>query len=278
MNLYPVLAGYFKLDGGAMFGVVPKTIWNALNPADERNLCTWALRCLLVEQGNKRVLIDCGLGNKQEEKFFRHYEPHGGSLQESLQRLGIGPADITDVVLTHLHFDHCGGAVERINDTLLPAFPQATYHIHRSQWVWALQPNAREKASFLKENFLPLEASGRLNLVDDQGTICEGFSYQTVYGHTEAMVLPVLQWKGRTVVYMADLIPSAAHVPLPYVMAYDIRPLVTLQEKQELLEQAASEQFILFFEHDPQTEACTVRRTDKGFAVDQRFRLSDLAS
>ncbi|MCS6992065.1 MAG: MBL fold metallo-hydrolase [Chitinophagales bacterium] len=276
MKLYSVLAGYFKLDGGAMFGVVPKTIWNNLNPADEKNLCTWALRCLLVEHQNRLVLIDCGLGNKQSAKFFSYYEPHGPTLEQSLQQLGLSRGDITDVFITHLHFDHCGGAVSVEGDQLKPFFPKATYYIHRRHWAWALQPNAREKASFLKENFVPLESSGQLQLLDDGTQLFEGFSFLTVYGHTEAMMLPVLQVDGKTVVYMADLVPSAAHVPLPYVMAYDVRPLVTLEEKEKLLNEAVNNSYILFFEHDPKTEACTVSCAEKGFVIRERFVVADL--
>lgn len=271
-----VSAGFFKLDGGAMFGVVPKVIWQQLNPADEQNLCTWALRCLLVQHENRLVLIDCGLGDKQEPKFFRHYQPHGGDLMDSLKQQGFSPADVTDVFITHLHFDHCGGAVVRSGDTLKPAFPNATYYIHRRQWSWALEPNARERASFLHENFLPLQASGQLRLLDDHEQLFDGFSYMTVYGHTEAMMLPVLKHDGRSVVYMADLIPSADHVPLPYVMAYDVRPLVTMEEKKTFLERAVAENVVLVFEHDRSTEACTVRRTERGFAVKERLSISEL--
>ncbi len=277
MKIFSVLAGYFKLDGGAMFGVVPKSIWQGLNPADERNLCRWALRCLLIEHGNRLVLIDCGLGTKQDEKFFRHYEPHGNETIESeLQRLGFSVADVTDVILTHLHFDHCGGAVSRHDQRLVPTFPRATYYCHQAQWHAALKPNAREKASFLPENFLPLQEHECLQLVGGEEEILPGVSLRTVYGHTDAMLIPVISYRDVTVVYMADLIPSAAHIPVPYVMAYDIRPLDTLSEKEILLQQAVDQSYVLFFEHDPNIEAATVTRTEKGFRLKESIRISEL--
>lgn len=277
MKIFSIDTGYFKLDGGAMFGVVPKSIWNKLNPADENNLCTWAMRCLLVEEGNRLILVDCGMGNKQDSKFFSYYEPHGeDSLRSSLFGYGYTPDDITDVFLTHLHFDHCGGAVVRDEDKLIPAFPNATYYCNQQHWHWAVNPNAREKASFLKENILPLQQSGQLRMLKKDEEIMPDFNFIMVNGHTESMMLPVIRYKEHTIVYMADLIPSAAHIPLPYVMAYDVRPLVTLQEKEVFLKIAADNNYILFFEHDRETEACSLMHTDKGVRMRSEIRISEL--
>lgn len=279
MQLYTIDTGYFKLDGGAMFGVVPKSLWHKAYPADDRNLCTWAMRCMLVEEGNRLVLIDTGLGNKQSEKFFSHYEPHGDTtLVQSLAAHGFTPNDITDVFLTHLHFDHCGGAVERSGDKLIPAFPNATYWSHTDHWQWALHPNDREKASFLPENILPIEASGQLQWLSGSGTLelFPGFSILTVDGHTEKQMLPVLTYKGRQVIYMADLLPSTVHIPIPWVMAYDVRPLQSMEEKHSILQMAADSEAVLFFEHDRYTECCTVHMTDKGVRLNETCRLRDL--
>ncbi|AKQ47533.1 beta-lactamase [Rufibacter radiotolerans] len=280
MNLYPINTGNFKLDGGAMFGVVPKTIWQRTNPADENNLCTWAMRCLLVEDGNRLVLIDTGIGDKQDAKFFSHYYLHGdNSLEKSLRAAGFDYADITDVFLTHLHFDHCGGSVKYGKDgsSLETVFPNANYWSNQDHWQWATVPNPREKASFLRENILPIQESGQLNFVPvGQEEFFPGFDLTYVDGHTDKMMLPRIQYKGRTVCFVADLLPSVGHLPLAYVMGYDTRPLLTLQEKEIFLNRAAEEQWVLFFEHDAQHECCTVKMTEKGVRVDQTFRFADL--
>lgn len=253
MKLYTVDTGFFKLDGGAMFGVVPKSIWNKLNPADENNMCTWAMRCLLIEEGDRLVLIDCGIGNKQDAKFFSYYYLHGdASLENSLKKHGFSPDDITDVVLTHLHFDHCGGAVSRASDgRLFPAFPRARYWTNRRHWDWAFEPNLREKASFLKENFVPLLEHGVVAWCEDGQEILPGLSVRFVHGHTEAQMIPFIKAGDQTVVYCADLIPSSGHIRPAYVMAYDVRPLVSLEERISFVKEAVAQQYILYFEHDP---------------------------
>ncbi len=277
MNLHVIHTGNFKLDGGAMFGVVPKVLWQKTNPSDQNNLCTWAMRCLLVETDDRLILIDCGIGDKQSEKFFRHYYLHGDqSLPGSLQKAGFSMDEITDVFLTHLHFDHCGGALLKSGDDIIPAFPNARYWAHREHWEWANAPNAREKASFLVENIQPLEKSGQLNLLDGNDKKWNVFDYITVDGHTEKQMLPVIEYKGRTIVFVADLLPSRGHIPLPYVMGYDIRPLVTLKEKAEFLNKAVEEHYILFFEHDPEVECCTLKHTEKGVRLDRQFPLEDI--
>lgn len=279
MKLYSIETGFFKLDGGAMFGVVPKSIWNKLNPADANNMCNWAMRCLLVETGDRLILIDNGVGDKQDEKFFSHYYPNGDdSLHKSLEKAGFNAADITDVFLTHLHFDHCGGSVKWNSDRTgyELAFPNATYWSNEQHWNTATQPNAREKASFLKENILPIRESGRLKFIKDGEELVPGFRSFFVYGHTEAMMLPVIQYKGNTVVYCADLIPSAGHIPVPYVMAYDMNPLITLEEKSKFLKEAVNGNYILFFEHDPVTECCSLQMTERGVRVKETMKISDL--
>ena len=286
MNLYTVNTGLFKLDGGAMFGVVPKSIWNKINPADENNLCTWALRCLLVQQENQLILIDNGLGDKQDAKFFSHYYLHGDdTLQKSLASLGFTPDDITDVLLTHLHFDHCGGSIIRDGEKLVPAFKNAIYWSNHEHWDWAVNPNDREKASFLKENILPIKESGQLKFIDVAAStndslptspFKENISVRFVNGHTKSMMLPQIKYKGKTIVYMADLLPSAGHIPLPYVMAYDMFPLTTLNEKKSFLTEAVDNNYILFFEHDPQIECCDLQLTEKGIRVKNTFALSEV--
>ncbi len=261
-----------------MFGVVPKSIWNKLNPADENNMCSWALRCLLIESGDRLVLVDTGMGDKQDAKFFSHYYMSGDTLETSLKNAGFTFADITDVFLTHLHFDHCGGCITRDEDRLVPAFPNAVYWSNPIHWDWAVTPNAREKASFLKENILPMEQSGRLQLVEigEQVEFMRGFTIRIVNGHTRAMMLPQLEYKGRTIVYMADLLPSTAHIPLPYVMAYDMFPMVTLEEKKSFLQEAVDKDYVLYLEHDPANECCTLEMTEKGIRVKEVFKLADL--
>ncbi|MBL7924419.1 MAG: MBL fold metallo-hydrolase [Bacteroidia bacterium] len=279
MNLYTVDTGYFKLDGGAMFGVVPKTMWNKLNPADENNMCSWAMRCLLIEEGDRLILIDNGIGNKQDDKFFGHYYLHGdASLEKSLSALGFGFDDITDVFLTHLHFDHCGGSIVRRNDGsgYDTAFKNASYWSNEAHWKWATEPNAREKASFLKENILPIKESGQLKFTGDGESPFPGFKVHCVNGHTEGMMLPHITYKGKTIVFMADLLPSAAHMPVPYVMAYDTRPLLTLSEKAAFLKTAQENDYLLFFEHDPLIECCSLQLTEKGVRPKDYFRLSEI--
>lgn len=282
MTVHTLDTGLFKLDGGAMFGVVPKSMWQKLNPADDNNMCTWALRCLLVEDAGRLLLIDTGIGDKQDAKFRGHFYLHGDdTLEKSLRRHDYTAADITDVLLTHLHFDHCGGAVVRTADEKLrAAFPNATYWSNEDHWNWATHPNPREKASFLKENILPIQESGQLRFIDPQAGVPKELGSLRdllfVDGHTEKMMLPQLAYKGRTLVFAADLLPSAHHVSLPYVMSYDVRPLVTMDEKARILEQAAAENWVLVLEHDHQTECITVKQTERGIKVAERFRLDEL--
>jgi glyoxylase-like metal-dependent hydrolase (beta-lactamase superfamily II) len=279
MNLHTIETGLFKLDGGAMFGVVPKSIWQKTNPADDKNLCTWAMRCLLIEDGDRLILVDNGIGDKQDPKFLSHYYLHGDdSLDRSLAAKGFNRSDITDVFLTHLHFDHCGGSICREGDKLVPAFKNATYWSNEQHWDWAVNPNDREKASFLKENILPIQESGQLQFLTEQDGLSfhEGISIRFAYGHTDAMMLPQLEYKGKTIVYMADLLPSVGHLPIPYVMAYDIFPLKTLTEKKSFLQEAADKNYILYLEHDPIHECCTVEQTEKGVRLQETFKLSDL--
>ncbi|MBS1774968.1 MAG: MBL fold metallo-hydrolase [Bacteroidetes bacterium] len=279
MQLYSINAGHFKLDGGAMHGVIPKSMWQKANPADENNMCSWAMRCLLVEQGNRRILIDTGMGDKQDAKFFGHYHPHGeDSIARNLAKNGFDENAITDVFLTHLHFDHCGGAIKRKGEQLVPAFPKATYWSNQKHWDSATHPNEREKASFLKENILPLaEQEGllqMLNLNDGDGWT-DDIRIRVVNGHTDSMMLPQINYKGTTLLFCADLIPSAAHISMPWVMAYDMRPLDTLNEKKRILQEAASNNWILFFEHDPSIECATVHEVNGRIVIKETFALAD---
>jgi len=279
MKLYTVESGHFKLDGGAMHGVVPKSMWNKFNPADENNMCSWAMRCLLVETNGRLILIDTGIGNKQDEKFFGHYYLHGNhSLDKSLAGYGFTPDDITDVFLTHLHFDHVGGAVKKEGELLVPAFKNAQYWSNKDHWDWAVHPNDREKASFLKENILPLEQSGQLNFIDvvDGEEWLPDFKIRYAYGHTEAMMLPQLNYKGHTILYAADLLPSQAHIPLPWIMGYDMRPLETLKEKKALLNEAADNNWLIYFEHDNNKELCSLQQTEKGVKAGDNLIMKDL--
>jgi glyoxylase-like metal-dependent hydrolase (beta-lactamase superfamily II) len=279
MKLYSVNAGYFKLDGGAMFGVVPKSIWNKLNPADANNMCNWAMRCLLIEDNGRLILVDNGMGYKQDEKFFGHYFLNGDdTLEKSLQKHGFSKDDITDVFLTHLHFDHCGGSIQRDGDKLVPAFKNATYWSNEKHWQWATKPNDREKASFLKENIVPIQESGQLKFipVEQDTPFCETINVLFVHGHTESMMLPKIRYKDKTIVYMADLLPSVGHIPVPYVMAYDTRPLNTLIEKKQFITTAQEQDYILFFEHDPLVECCSLQLTERGVRQKDTFRLSEV--
>ena len=286
MKLYTIDTGYFKLDGGAMFGVVPKSIWNKINPADENNMCNWAMRCLLIEDENRLILIDNGIGNKQDEKFFKHYYLHGDeTLDTSLHRYGFHRDDITDVFLSHLHFDHCGGSIIREGEKLIPAFRNATYWSNQHHWDWAVHPNDREKASFLKENILPIYESGQLKFIDvalntsnqlASVSFANNILVRFVNGHTSSMMLPQIHYKGRTIVFMADLLPSAGHIPIPYVMAYDMFPMQTLEEKKLFLTEAVENNFILFFEHDPLIECCDLQVTEKGIRPKNNFKLEEV--
>ena len=288
MQLYSINTGFFKLDGGAMFGVVPKSIWNKVNPADENNLCSWALRCLLIEDGNRLILVDNGNGDKQDAKFFSHYHLHGDdTLDKSLAKYGFHRDDITDVILTHLHFDHCGGTIRRDGDRLVPNFKNATVWSNEEHWQWATHPNDREKASFLKENILPIQENGQLKFIPipnrgnplrqlASANFADSISIRIADGHTRAMMLPQIQYKDRTIVFMADLLPSQGHIPLPYVMGYDMFPMTTLGEKKTFLEEAVDNNYILFFEHDPKVECCTLQRTEKGIRPKDFFSLDSL--
>ena len=277
MKLHVINTGLFKLDGGAMFGVVPKTLWERTNPADENNLCTWAMRCLLIEDGNRLILVDNGIGNKQSDKFFGHYYLHGEhSLENSLKDAGFSPDDVTDMFLTHLHFDHCGGGVKYNGDKLELVFKNANYWSHSDHWNWAVNPNAREKASFLSENIQPMEESGHLKFYDKEGSSINQFEVETFDGHTDKQMIPKIKIGDKTVVFMADLLPSTGHIPLPYVMGYDTRPLLTLDEKARFLNEAADNEYILFLEHDSVNECCTLKHTEKGVRLDKTFSLAEI--
>jgi glyoxylase-like metal-dependent hydrolase (beta-lactamase superfamily II) len=283
MKIYPIEAGNFKLDGGAMFGVVPKTIWNKTNPADENNLIDIAARCMLIEDGNRLILIDTGMGNKQSEKFFGYYSLWGNhSLDKSLVKHGFHRDDVTDVFMTHLHFDHCGGSVNwNKNKTGYEvAFKNAYYWTNENHWEWATKPNAREKASFLSENILPMQESGQLNFIkrpDSDFGICDlGFDIFYVDGHTEKMMIPHIKYQDKTIVFCADLLPSAGHLPLPYVMGYDTRPLLTLPEKAKFLTAAAENNYYLWLEHDAHNQIITVEKTEKGIRLKDVFKTKDI--
>lgn len=285
MKLYPIEAGNFKLDGGAMFGVVPKSLWSRTNPADGNNMIDMATRCLLIEEGNRLILIDTGLGDKQSEKFFGYYHLWGDySLDKSLKRYGFHRDDITDVFMTHLHFDHCGGSIKwnKNHTSYEPAFKNARFWTNREHWEWAIHPNEREKASFLKENLSPMQESGQLHFIDreeNQGSKMLddlGFGVLFVDGHTDKQMIPHLQYQGKTLVYVSDLLPTTGHIPLPYVMGYDTRPLLTLNEKSAFLDEAAEKGFYLFLEHDAHHEVITVKHTEKGVRLDQVYTFDNI--
>lgn len=278
MKLTVINTGFFKLDGGAMFGVVPKSIWNKLNPADDRNLCSWAMRCLLVEDGDRCILIDNGIGDKQDARFLSFYYLHGDdNLLRSINAAGYSPKDVTDMFLTHLHFDHCGGGVYLDDGKPALTFPNAVYWSNADHWRWATEPNAREKASFLKENILPMKESGHLKFVDaEKPSPFQSFDISYASGHTDKMMIPRIRYKDKVICFVADLMPSCGHIPLPYIMAYDTRPLIAMDEKENFLREAADRQYILFMEHDPQFECCTVKHTEKGVRLDRTFPLSEI--
>ncbi len=284
MVLHPIEAGNFKLDGGGMFGVVPKTIWQRTNPADANNLIDIASRCLLIEEGNKLTLIDTGMGHKQSDKFFGHYSPWGTyNLKDSIEKAGFSMDEVTDVFLSHLHFDHVGGAVQWNKDHsgYEMAFKNAHFWTNKNHWKWATEPNAREKASFLKENLQPIKEAGQLRFLKDNTQVVErasDFNFEVFYadGHTEKQMLPMIQYQGKTLVFMGDLLPTIGHIPLPYVMGYDTRPLLTLKEKAYFLNLAASQGYYLFLEHDAHHEVITVKQTEKGVRLDQVFTFSEL--
>ena len=284
MKLHTIETGYFKLDGGAMFGVVPKRMWEKLNPPDGQNLCTWIMRCLLIETDDRKILVDTGMGNKQGEKFRSHFKPHGDkTLIDSLGKINVYPKDITDVFLTHLHFDHVGGAVSlNKKSESIPTFINATYWSGKDQWESAKNPNARERASYLKENFIPLEDAGVVKFIerkDDLSPWISGIQVKFVDGHSEGMMVPIIEVNNKLIIFTADLLPSSFHVGMPYVMSYDIRPLVTLKEKSWLYQFITDKEAYIFLEHDPVHELISIKKNERGrYVVDQYYKLSDVLS
>ena len=279
MQLYTIDTGFFKLDGGGMFGAVPKVIWSKTNPSDENNLCSWAMRSLLIEDGSRLILIDNGIGDKQDDKFLKYYYLHGDvNLHSSLAKHGFSADDVTDVFLTHLHFDHCGGSVKWNKDRsgFEMAFKNAKYWSNADHWKWATEPNNREKASFLRENIIPIQEAGHLNFVENEKNIFHNFDALFVNGHTEAQMIPHITYKDKTIVFAADLLPSTGHIPLAYIMGYDTRPLLTLTEKEKFLKQAAQQEYVLFLQHDNYSECCTVEQTDRGVRLKETFKLTEI--
>lgn len=284
MKIYPINTGNFKLDGGAMFGVVPKVLWSRTNPPDSNNLCNWSMRSMLIEDGNRLILIDNGIGDKQDDKFFGHFYLNGeDSLEGNLKKLGYHRDDITDVFLTHLHFDHCGGSIvwNKDHTLLVPAFKNAKFWSNERHWKWATEPNPREKASFLKENIIPIQESGQLNFINrPEGSFLNNseldFDILFVDGHTDAQMIPHIRYKGKTIVFAADLLPSVGHIPLPYVMGYDTRPLITMNEKAKFLKNVADNDYLIFFEHDHDNELCTLKNTEKGVRLNETFSFNEV--
>lgn len=278
MKIHSIDTGLFKLDGGAMFGVVPKSMWQKLNPPDENNMCTWAMRCLLIEEGDKLILIDTGMGTKQDDKFRSHFYPHGeATLVNSIQKAGFSIDQITDVILTHLHFDHCGGAIAREGERLVPQFRNATYWSHPDHWNWAINPNDREKASFLKENILPIEESGQLRFIEEHSFKNYHIDFDFAFGHTEAMTIPLIDYNGQKIVFAADLMPSSYHIPMAYVMGYDIRPMDTLKERERLYKYVLEHNACILFEHDAVNEFGTLKKNEQGrIVLDKVGKIADL--
>ena len=277
MNVYTVETGNFKLDGGAMFGVVPRVIWEKTNPADSKNLCNWAMRCMLIEDGNRLILVDTGIGDKQDEKFFSHFHLNGDvTLEKSLASLGFHCNDITDVLLTHLHFDHVGGAVKRDSGKFALTFPNAKYWSNQKHWDWALSPNAREKASFLSENMMPIKELGHLNFIKKGDELGENIELLLVDGHTEQQMIPIISYNGKKIAFCADLIPSVGHLKIPYIPSYDVRPLLTMQEKHKFLSRVINEDILLFFEHDAYNECCSLVKREKKVKLEKTFKLNEI--
>ena len=279
MRLYTIDTGFFKLDGGGMFGAVPKVIWSRTNPADKNNLCSWAMRSLLIEDGDRLILIDNGIGDKQDDKFLRHYYLHGDvNLHSSLAQHGFLADDVTDVFLTHLHFDHCGGSVKwnKSRTGFEMTFKNAKYWSNIDHWNWATVPNNREKASFLRENIIPIKESGHLNFVEKEKNIFPNFDALFVDGHTDSQMIPHITYKDKIIVFAADLLPSTGHIPLPYIMGYDTRPLLTLTEKEKFLKEAVDQEYIVFLQHDNYSECCTVEQSERGFKLKDTFKLADI--
>lgn len=277
MKLYAIETGIIKFDGGSMFGIIPRVIWQELYPPDKRHYCHFSMRCLLVIDGERKILIDTGIGTKQSKNFLRYYtEKSESTLENSLRKIGFEAAEITDVILTHLHFDHCGGCI-KLDENKQPmlAFPNATIHTSKQQWEWAQKPNERENPSFLTENILPIEQSGKLQLFDKEHELFPNFHVKLFNGHTDGQVIPHIAVNGKTLVYCADLFPTTVHLPLPYIMAYDTRPLMTVEDKKRFFKDALENEYVLFFEHDLHTECCTIMETEKGIGVKDTFTLEE---